>query len=495
MKRHLCTALLLAALCTGWFSCRTDDEWREPSQRRACLSVEEARKAYDRICERTRSTEEETGVLHPGETTVYWDGAAYSENSYAASYDVPIWTEQGFQIIRSEDGCGDFDDLIFPKLVVVSEREAPETATPYLAFYFADPDPNRDGEPVAGSGLLNSLPKTDFSGRIVYTELTGQPVAAARYIEGRQTERAFLYDARDSLSFVTIADRYNRIVEDIRIHLYIPEANTRSNKGQENDGDNSDPTDGGTIPTVVVTCKPINFPVYIPTINWQTVRPDPSLGASPGGGGGWGGGANGPGRDGFYRNSKLRTDSEIVDRMLDSIYEDCMGKTLIDALDHNITITTDSDRNGIKSDLIFFAEGKAGARNRSFVLLEELIHAYQHQNLSPVDCKKRKLNLEIEAKAGWMMYEKRKSGNFFFTPNQFNRQLGHKKGTIDFQDLCDNVYPDYDKNNWFHASLYEDAIASLRTIRAYKDETNYPESEEDRNFDLLKELMKNCQEL
>lgn len=496
MKRRLLDALLLATLCTGGFSCRTDDGFREHPAKTARLSIEEARAAYERTCERTRSTEEEIGVLYPGETTVYWDGAAYSENAYAASYDVPIWTEQGFQIIRSKDGNGDFDDLIFPKLVVVSELGAPETATPYLAFYFADPDPTRDEESIAGADLLNSLPKADFSGRIVYTELSGQPVAAARYVKGCQTDRAFLYDACDSLSFVAIVDRYNRIVEDIRLRLYAPDTDTRSNKGQENDEDNSDPTDGGSIPTVVVTCKSIIYPGYILTTDWQTVRPDPSLGANPGGGGGGGGagGSNGSGQDGSYRNTKLRTDSDIVDRMLDSIYKDCMGKTLIDALDHPITIITDSDKNGIRSDSIFFAEGKAGARNRSYVLLEELIHAYQHQNLSPADYKKRKLNLEIEAKTGWMMYERRKSGTFFFDKNQYNRQLGHKNGTINFQDLCDNLYPDYDKTDCFLESLYEDAIASLRTITAYKNEANYPESGDARNFDFLKELMKNCPE-
>lgn len=37
-------------------------------------------------------------------------------------------------------------------------------------------------------------------------------------------------------------------------------------------------------------------------------------------------------------------------------------------------------------------------------------------------------------------------------------------------------------------------IASLRTVTAYKNEENYPESKEDRNFDRLKELMKNCTE-
>lgn len=490
MKRRLLDALLLATLCTGWFSCRTDNGFREHPAKTARLSIEEARAAYERTCERTRSTEEEIGVLYPGETTVYWSGAAYSENAYAASYDVPIWTEQGFQIIRSKDGNGDFDDLIFPKLVVVSELGAPETATPYLAFYFADPDPTRDEESIAGADLLNSLPKDDFSGRIVYTELSGQPVAAARYVKGCQTDRAFLYDACDSLSFVAIVDRYNRIVEDIRLRLYAPDTDTRSNKGQENDEDNSDPIDGGSIPTVVVTCKSIIYPGYILTTDWQTVRPDPSLGANPGGGGG-AGGSNGSGQDGSYRNTELRTDSDIVDRMLDSIYKDCMGKTLIDALDHPITIITDSDKNGIRSDSIFFAEGKAGARNRSYVLLEELIHAYQHQNLSPADYKKRKLNLEIEAKTGWMMYEIRKSGEISLG-NLFDNQLGRKGGTITFENLITYCYSDSESDMFTLA--YEFAIESLRTVTAYKNEENYPESKEDRNFDRLKELMKNCTE-
>ncbi len=179
--------------------------------------------------------------------------------------------------------------------------------------------------------------------------------------------------------------------------------------------------------------------------------------------------------------------------MLDSIYQDCMGKTLIDALDHDITIITDTDKDRSYPDKILFAEGKAGAKNRSYVLLEELTHAYQRQNLTTEDFRKRKLNLEIEAKVGWLMYEKRRTGQFFLIGNKYDPQLG-KDGTGNFQELCDYVYPNYDKNNMFHVDMYNYAIKSLRRVGDYNSKTNYPESEEGRNFDFLKELMKNCQE-
>ena len=39
---------------------------------------------------------------------------------------------------------------------------------------------------------------------------------------------------------------------------------------------------------------------------------------------------------------------------------------------------------------------------------------------------------------------------------------------------------------------YGSAVESLRTITKYKNESLYPESEDQRDFNTLKELMKNC---
>jgi len=108
----------------------------------------------------------------------------------------------------------------------------------------------------------------------------------------------------------------------------------------------------------------------------------------------------------YKYNDKIQFTDERIEELLDSLFEDCMGKTLIMELG-NVTIQTGQDRSNFN-----WASSSINLKNhpiygyRDYVLLEELIHTYQYQQLKEYFVE-RQLNLEIEAKVGWMMYRER----------------------------------------------------------------------------------------
>lgn len=492
MKRLRPLLPLLALLVLS--ACRNDDIERpnRPDVRRR-LTLEQARAAYDNALLRTTRAEMEPGMLYAGEIELFWDEAQFSENDCVSSFDVRIRAERYYETVEEEEIA---EICLFPKVVVVNDKLDAERTSAYVAFYFPDHAERLDDEHV-GDDYLNSLPKLNYSGRIVYTNLQGYPVAAARYLDGRQTDRVFFYDARDSLSLVQLIDRYNRMVENIRIRPF--DAGTRA------------AVDGKScnypgvswelfIDDVVVygqKLEPFN-PVKNPGFGGydQLVRPevDPTQGSS---GGSSGGGASNQGA--YVNNPKIKADNPDVQRMLDTIYMDCMGKTLIDNLNHDIEIITagmTQNRNrheqtgSYHKSTIIFGEGNA-ENPRNHVLLEELIHAYQFQNTSALS----NLNFEIEAKVGWVLYEMRRLDTSIFINGEYDSQLGRPGGTETFQTLIEYCYPNMNNNDIVQTYLYEEAIYSLRTIRGYQDTKRYPELKDLRNFNNLIELMKNCPEL
>lgn len=453
MKKIARSALLLFLFCSG-SSCRTDGCDPAPPQEEAPrFSVEEARTAFETYLPATRSAGHD-GVLAPGETEVYWHTAAYSCCDYGSSYDVELFVGRCYQTVWETPDGRRFGDLIRPRLVVArAHEEYQRETTPYLAYYIPDPDEERCPTDDVSAGLLNSLPKTGFSGRIIYTDLLGFPAAVSQHADGEQIDRVFLYETMDSLAILQAIEHYNRLVADIRIRRIAESGDDRT---RANTQSNDNTTDGGTIDDVVVIAPPLppKLPIIIPDY-WKYRRPTSPVGSddlhkpkTPGAGGS---GPNRDSEDGKYsKNPNIKVDDEVVQDMLDEIYEDCMGRTLLNAIDCDVTIVVNDipqgfqgkngtfphyDDNGqFNSSTIYFADGGESGRKRAYVLLEEMIHTYQYMNLAREDFQNQKLNNEIEAKIGWLLYQQRKLDGMGYTQFNYDNQLG-RGGTRIFQDL------------------------------------------------------------
>lgn len=487
---------MLALLFSGP-SCRTDNgDSAAPPETTRPFTLEEARAVCGQIRPRTRTAGGE-GVLDPGETDIFWETAAYSQNEYGASYDVEIFVDRCYRTVWPLPDGRSIGDLILPRLVVVKASEAYDrAAAAYLAYYIPDPDEARSPVDDPAEGLLNSLPKPGFSGRILYTSLSGHPVAAAKYGDGKLVDHAFLFEETDSLSILQAIERYNRLVADIRVSP-VRESGYEETRSNPNDGT----TDGGEIEPVEVVAPPKLPKLDItPDIDWKNFRPTNPVGlVPPGRPGGSGSGSSTSDKDGYSRNPDIRVYDDITRELLDELYDDCMGQTLLKSINHRVIIKIEDDPKYNKAEpfyindklahtAIHFGDGGLKGKKRGYVLMEELIHAYQYQQISLDEIRTRKLNNEIEAKIGWFLYEQRHLNSIDFSEQNYDSSLG-KGGTSSFTVLAANIDCD---NEWIYNYTYMDAVASLRTMTSYRD---YTESEKARNFTYLFELLKNCLEL
>ena len=415
-KSIFCSILFLLL----WGCFKEPDGFTDPSvSRTQNLTLERARATHETAQDRTTRSEGDFGILYSGNLEPWWDGAKYSECDFSESYDVEVIAERYYEQVHYITDSLAVRSTVFPRLVVVEERLRDRNPTPYVAFYFPDRLTEENYEQDAGEGLLNSLPKEGFSGVIIYTTLKGFPVAASRHTEGRQIDQAFLGDATDYPSLIEAAEHYNRIVENIRIFV---SEETRSIAGEEDIAWLVISKEGAVITTDGQTpAFDIDNETKILPVDWykldlsggDTSNPaTPTDKTAPTEGIG-DGKAESSLKDGKYdKNEHIQTTSELVAEILDVIYGDCMGKTLIDAIGADITIEIDPNpkKNSYNKDkgIIKFGDGGEGGKQRGYVLLEELIHVYQREQVPDQVYEAAKLNYEIEAKVGWLMYEKRK---------------------------------------------------------------------------------------
>lgn len=509
--RNTRLAWMLALLLLGT-SCRTDDsDSATPPETVRPFTLEEALAACEQARSQTRAADDE-GVLAPGETDIFWETAAYSQNEYGASYDVEIFVDRCYRTVWTLPDGRSLGDLILPRLVVVKAAEIYErTTTAYLAYYIPDPDESRSPVDDPAAGLLNSLPKPGFSGRILYTSLAGFPVAAAKYGDGELLDHAFLFEETDSLSILRSIEHYNRLVADIRVSP-VRENGYEETRSNPNDGTTEETTaettdkmkDGGEVGEVVVVAFPKRPKLdIIPDIDWKNFRPTDPVGLVPPGRPGAGPGGNSgkdnsdSNKDGYSKNPNIRVYDDVTQELLDELYDDCMGQTLLNSIDHRVCIKIEDNpkynetepfyiNDKLALTTIHFGDGGPKGEKRRYVLMEELIHAYQYQRIPLDDFRAQKLNKEIESKLGWFLFEKKNSvdSNMFFE-RDFDSQLG-RNGTASFHVLAASYNSD---NKFLYDYAYNEAIFSLRTIAAYR---NYSESQDARNFNLLLELLKNC---
>ena len=160
--------------------------------------------------------------------------------------------------------------------------------------------------------------------------------------------------------------------------------------------------------------------------------------------GGSGGGNSDSGGDSgaaYPNNTKITMDEPEVRAALDSLYNDCMGQLLINAIGVPVSITSGyfggSSAHAVAYNLptgwlITNYEVEIGARLDPISVMEELMHIYQ--GLGTVGFGDMALNNEVEAKLAWYMYVKRTGSKI-----SVGSALGGRNGVFYFDRMKDFV--------------------------------------------------------
>lgn len=451
-------------------------------------TVEEARMSYERAC-KTISRSEAEGVLTPGDYIVDWDGAQISIDSTLYSVDVPI--ELAYEYYRYLEIEGEVYWIpLYPKLVAVSTPDK-ERSSVYIRYFIPHEYFEWAHDPSIYDEMLNSGAKQDYTGLSLYTTLAGDPVCAVRYEKGRLETYGFLYDEERTMT--ENAELMNTILDGVRIGR----ADKSVSRGIDTNED--DPIiDLGDIEVVPIYPEPEDENENDDEMfdKWPVLPvPGGDISDSPGGGGGSGSGTgtgsgegdgNGDGNNNqisskYNANIKYE-DKDTIEPLLDSLAEDCLSSTLFEKLS-GVSIETGAGNSYFDHTTgTIFLSGEKGYRD--YVLLEELLHAYQYQQYGS-EYAGRMLNNEVEAKVGWLIYL---TGRDRFNQIHLSSKLGPDYMII--ACLADSIaYDFYDPIR--DADMYIAAKESIRKAgknKPYEDMTYV----EDHSFSQLLNLLINC---
>lgn len=491
-NRFFARSCLLVGIVVGLWMCSKEPTVPPIGAKEPLYSVAKARAYYDGASCTTR-TIAEPGPLTPGDYSLDWERAEVSLDSLLSSVDVPI--DMQYRYYRYLQPETDSVELVptYSKLVVVKEHPTLlegcyiRYIMPARSMRSAYPDYDYDA-------LLNSRPKTNFTGVSLYTDLNGWPMCVAYYYEGDLLFDAFLFDKTHTLE-ENIERLYN-LIDDLTV-ARCSQARTRGTETNQDDG------------------KPIDIEKVIVTETWQDLLdrlltklelenahlydlPQPDIGDSAGfGDSGSGGASSGNSGDGdgenntSDHNSKIEYEDketkELIEPLLDSISQDCMGKTLLDALD-GVTIKIGANQDQFIKNTIFLENDKTYGY-RDYVLMEELIHCYQRQ-IQGTNANLRELDNEIEAKVGWYLYKQYRAKKNL-NQQQLQQAFGPRKGQTAFESLALFYIIDANNNDYYYNKYYLDAIETLRRLPSYKGMTISTDPN-DRIFKTLQQLNADC---
>lgn len=444
------------------------------------FSLEDARTYYEALA-LTRSAEqsEAYNTLYSGNKAPLWSSGVVSPGIVVSAAETGIDCEKLYGVVvGTEDGKAVLISLT-PRLSVVHDETAGKKSA-YLKFYLPTIDCTNGEQtsirPEAAAGFA-----TRFSGIVFYTTLSGFPVAVAEFVDGKIQIYAWLND--DRYTFEENWARMRKLGGDMRIALLKDTATRGVN-------------DDNKIPSVeIVGIRPVKPPTLSfdsLVIPWD--GPDlPDV--EPRSDGFGGGGSSGSGSVVSINPNLVATDSE-VERMVDSLALDCMGRRLIESIDRKIEIRVvpgDGCRyhrttNGEK---ILEESIEIGKDAPVVGLAEELIHAYQNRNLYWKS--NRALNNEIEAKIGWVLYLRRIGENL----DDYAEYLGNRHGVFAFEIFCEaydwDVISLSEPGNMVFMDVYYGIKDALRMPGSpYANPVQYPFLDSSANFANLVELMADC---
>ncbi len=493
IRRHRLTSALTLPLLL--LACTREELPAPRHLATASYTVAEARACYEQaIAARTRSSDDGEAPLTAGFIRPAWEEGVVSIDPTLYSADVPVAAEYVYYRLFDADSL---PPVPLPVKLVTVKNPASEGSCCYLRYYLPDAAYAAAHTADDYDGLLNSRPKTGYTGLSLYASLDGYVVAAGRYVAGRLMDYAFLYDE-------TRTDEQNdadmeRLLEGVRI------GRGRSQRPTTRNETPPDPEQPIDIEVVVVEGrrpdpKPdLRFELPFPSSDWGDV-PGGSGGdgSGSGGSGGGSGGAGGSGGEGdgngasdgskgYRRNPEIKYEDQTVEDLLDYLENDCMGSTLIRSL-NGVTVLTGQDRNTFNCSnhtIYLKCDDRYGYRDYAF--LEEMIHAYQYQYYGKYINPQRTLNNEIEAKVGWLLYRKRMQNPL--TPGQKKKAFNH----MDTQQAFDFLTLSFLQHApSFNPQLQEQYDIAAQGLRALPTYANIPYLQGDFDFDALYKLMEDC---
>lgn len=482
-NRFFARSCLLVGIVVGLWMCSKEPTVPPIGAKEPLYSVAKARAYYDGASCTTR-TIAEPGPLTPGDYSLDWERAEVSLDSLLSSVDVPI--DMQYRYYRYLQPEPDSVELvpIYSKLVVVKEHPTLlegcyiRYVMPARSMRSAYPDYDYDA-------LLNSRPKTDFTGVLLYTDLNGWPMCMAYYYEGDLLFDAFLFDKAHTLE-ENIEQLYN-LIDDLTV-ARCSQVETRADE---------------TVPIDAVYCINHYLPSTIPQelleklleeLNNQAVPLYKNNKNGEGGGASSGNSGDGDGENNTSdHNSKIEYEDketkELIEPLLDSISQDCMGKTLLDALD-GVTIKIGADQDQFINNTIFL-ENDETYGYRDYVLMEELIHCYQRQYHGADATNSKTLNYEIEAKVGWYIYKLDAHYQTTLSSAQHVRAFGKDTTIAAFITLSQLYLTSGYLSDTFY-DFYIIAGDGLQQPGTSYENMNKSYTLEDMNFDSLNQLRENC---
>lgn len=409
----------------------------------------------------TRSDDriDEDDILSPGRITPIWDSVSLYFGGELFQARIPFDAPYGYRLLRRDENG---DPLLAPLpncLVVLKDPLTDETAS-YLRFFIPSTEPDAS---TAAAG---------FTGLVLHTTLSGLPVSVGQYDGGALFEWASLFD--DAWSWEENIDRIFGLLQNICF------ARVRENIATRGVNDDN------PIPEVVIVgyWKPIED---VENPDAPPLKPGPPFdigdGTAGSGGGGGGVGPNPTDCRTYPKNPRISA-SEPVQVVLDSIFLDCMGQLLINAMPHYVDIRSGYFGGSKTNPIPTGYSVKIGSRCDPLSVSEELIHIYQ--GVGTVAYHQGALNNEVEAKLGWYMYWKRNGSK-----GKIDGALGGHENQQYFEKMRE-CFLQNDLINPEFTDAFEKAARGLRSVGAYANIERYPFDPEKTKCDKLLELMKDC---
>ena len=334
-----------------------------------------------------------------------WESGVTVANSEKVYSDFTMQKDFRYFLLLGEEGDEQMQAVeLYSRFVSVSEIGSDITSQ-YIITYIPSEEYLYSYGAVAQDYGINCSDNHEFSGVMLYTLPSGHHIAAYRYEEGKFVGGSFLYN-EEQTEEENIAD-FVAVVEDLRIGVVEMQEGTRS-----------DALYGGTIQEIVFVYD-TGFPIFI-IDNTNTgdtgnrlIDPIANDHFTLGGGGG---GTTTTEKeeltgediaeDLFDTKDLSEEEQKALSKMLEEIYEDCMGKTLIvTMLSKNTKIPIEFNYNTRAG--YNYSSGIRLNNTHSESLLHELFHAYQYSQLGSTSYNSTVANIEVEAYLATFYYMKR----------------------------------------------------------------------------------------
>ncbi|MCM1151337.1 MAG: hypothetical protein NC209_06880 [Alistipes sp.] len=478
MKKSPFRYLLLPLLSAAALPFACSERWQEPEVRtsdRSVFTLADARRAFEAFYASVPSTRadepfDEERILDPCRIDPAWESGTCFPDDSLSMVCVPFAARYDYRVLQ-ESGDGTFSLAPLPgRLVVLKDSEFDDIAC-WLYFQIQDA---RDGEPDAG-----------FSGTALFAALSGCPVSVGRFDNGALVASASLFDDDRT------EEENAELLAGLLPETLVARIRTRPATRGVNDNNPIEPVEIiGRAPIKLPErpTKPVfpDNPLKPPAFeNWK-ILPDPDLGGHTD--------DDSDKEKSYPENPHIIMDEEVEDlkEMLDSLYNDCMGQQIINAIGTDVHVFYDSNRNygrvkpifSKNRDRVIYYEMAAGDKFSSIVLMEELMHIYQGFGTPAFG--DAALNKEIEAKLTWYIYKVEHNVN-----RNVYSALGGVLGMNNFEALRQCIFS-FDQDHRSFADSYLLVADALRDIKAYSDEKRYRFDPNNMDISNLLKLLENC---